>query len=132
MPKIYVEFESIEQAQIALNAVNGGAQTAPAYAPPAAPAYVPPAAPAPLPQAAVAPAPLPVAAPAAIPAAQVAPAPAPVASGYTQAQCATALQAYCQKHSPKAGKALLGQFGIDAITKLDPTMYAQFIQAASA
>jgi hypothetical protein len=136
MPKVLVEFDSIEQAQAAIFAVSGqqAAAPAPAFmpnvaAPMPAPAPMPQAAPMGFPPAPQAGVPFPAPAPAAIPAAQAAPAPA--ASQYTAAQCASALQSYAQKHSPKGAKALLQQFGIDSVNKLDPSQYANFLQAAA-
>lgn len=127
--KVTVEFDSIEQATAAVNAVRGhAAAPAPAPAAPAAPYVQPQPAPAP------APAPQPVyqaPAPAPQPAPAPAPAPAvgaPQAGGITQAQVAAAAQAYSKQHGPKAAKAVLAELGATAISQITPENYALALQ----
>lgn len=130
MPKITIEFDSIEQASIAYAAVYGGAQPvqhAPAPAPVAPAPYAPAPAPAPAPHVMQAPAgftppmpPAPMAAPAPAPApAPVAAAPVP-AGNVTQAQLAQAAQAYAKTHGAAATKAVLTKYGIDGVAKCPP------------
>lgn len=120
--KVLVEFNSIEEANIAVAAVQGGASVQPVAQAPATPPYTaPPAAPvappAQPPAAAVAPPPLPPAA-----AAPVAPA---AAGGLTKEQVTQAAQAYAKANSPAATKAILQQFGVSAIKDINPEHYAQ-------
>lgn len=152
MPKVLVEFDSIEQAQAAIHAVTGNQAPAPAphFLPNVAPApYVPPQpapmAPAPAPYAPPAqpqqfapPAGMPMPAPAPAPA-PMAPQPAPMASaapaapsGITQAQLSAAAQAYAKKHTPKGAKAKLAEFGITKISEAHESIYPQLLQALSA
>lgn len=114
MPKVLVEFNSIEEAQAAIFAVCGASSPAPApYVPPApqatpAPVYAPPP-------------------PQAAPTAPYAPppqaAPAPAAGGYTSAQVATALQGYAKRHTPQGAKAILSKYGVTAVNHIDPAQY---------
>ena len=121
MTKIFVEFDSIEQAQAAIYAVKGtrAAAPAPAFAPnvaPAAPAPAP-AAPPPMP-AAAAPAP-------------AAPAPAPMppaVGGVTQAQVVAAAQAFAKAYGPKAAKDRLAALGVTAVGQLQEAQYATAIE----
>jgi len=114
MPEVFVKFNSLEEAMAALQ----GANTAHAVpSAPAAPAPFVPAAPAaPAPAQYVAPAP-------AAPAPVAAPAPA-AQSAYTQANVVAQSQQYAKVHGPKAVKAVFAEFGVDAVSKLDPTQYA--------
>lgn len=138
--KVTVEFDSIEQAAIAVAAVTNAHIPAQYHATPAAaPAPAPHVAPAPVAQPAPlaapmqpAPAPANFAAPALAgqPAAPVAAA-APVASGITAAQVAAAAQAYAKdpRFGPKGAKAVLAQFGATSIGTVNPANYPALLQA---
>ena len=100
MPKVLVEFNSIEEAQAAIAAVGA---TTPAPAPAAAPAPAPAAAPAP------APAPAPAAAP---------------AQGVTIQQVEAAVTAYANAHGPAATKAKFAEVSATKISDIPPEQYA--------
>lgn len=136
MTKVLVEFESIEQAQIAIAALNN--QHVPAYiaAAPATPtgpapqAYVPPAPQvAPVPQQ-VAPAPQAYAPPA--PAAGLVAAPATSgapASTITPAILGAAAQAYSKAYKAAGTKAVFAQFGIASVGQARPDQYQALYDA---
>lgn len=114
MPKVLVEFNSIEEAVAAL----GGTAQVPVAAAPQQ--YAP--APVPVNQA---PAPMPAQA-----APQYAPpaAPAPVQQ-LTAADVTAAVQAYAKAHGPANAKAILSQYNVSAVAQLQPQQYAAVIAA---
>lgn len=127
MTKIFVGFETIEQAQVAMNAVYGGAAPVahqPVHVAPQQPmAPAPAAAPMGFQQPPVS-APAPVAV-AATPAPQVGAAP----SAYTLQNVTAQAQAYAKAHGPKAAKNKLSEFGVTAVSSLRPDQYADAIAA---
>lgn len=120
--KVTVEFDSIEQANIAVAALNTQPAAPTHYAPPAQVAAPTPQyhAPAPLPQAAA-----PVYTP---PAPPVHVAPAAPASGITAAQVASQAQVYAKAHGPKAAKAVFAEFGAGAVGQIAPENYPAVMQ----
>lgn len=123
MTKVTIEFDSMEDAQIAYNAVmhtkNAAATAAQAPVAPVAaqaPAAVPTA-----PVASAAPTPP---TPPAAPVAPTAP-----AGEVTQAQVVQAAQAYARVNGPAAAKGVMAQFGVTAVKDVRPEQYAAVIAA---
>lgn len=135
--KVTVEFNSIEDANIAVAAVNSGsipahiaAAPAPVAPAPVYPAPLPPQAPAPvgapgqfIPPAAPAPVAAPVAAPATVAA------PAGDSGGITAAQLGAAAQNYSKVYKAAATKQVFAHFGITKIGDAHPSIYPQLLQA---
>ena len=120
MNKVTVEFNSIEEAQIAVAAVRGG-NTPVVGLPPAPAAYTPPAAPAPVYQA---PAPQP---PAAAPPVYTPPAPVAAAPGVSLNDVAAAAQKFASVHGPKNTKAVFAEFNAGSVKDIPQDQWANAI-----